>query len=245
MRRCCRGIAARRRFIARSSPASRRPASRSCASCKALDAGPMLATVRRPIGPDETSAEVERESRASWAQRCSSRPSTGWRAGPVDEEPQDDALATYAHRLTKEDGLIDWSQPAQRVHDLDSRPASVAACLFTFLDGRRLILLRSVGRRSEPVPTCARHHPRWPAATSLLWRPDRGAILVQRAPGRRQTADGGRATFLAGHPLSPGERFTSCSHDRAGARRRLRDPLGGVVGPRGSADGTRAGARPP
>ena len=28
---------------------------------KALDAGPMLATVRRPIGPDETSDEVERD----------------------------------------------------------------------------------------------------------------------------------------------------------------------------------------
>ena len=28
---------------------------------KALDAGPMLATARRPIGPDETSDEVERD----------------------------------------------------------------------------------------------------------------------------------------------------------------------------------------
>ena len=38
-----------------------------------------------------------------------------------------DRRRRYAPRLTKEDGLIDWTQPAARIHNLDARPASVAA----------------------------------------------------------------------------------------------------------------------
>ena len=44
---------------------------------KALDAGPMLADVRRPVGADETSEEVERDLPA-WALICSSLPSMPW-----------------------------------------------------------------------------------------------------------------------------------------------------------------------
>ena len=78
---------------------------------KALDAGPMLAAVRRPIGPDDTSDEVERDWRGS-ARRCSSTTLDRLAAGPVDGTPQDDATATYAPRLTKDDGIVDWTRAA-------------------------------------------------------------------------------------------------------------------------------------
>ena len=47
--------------------------------------------------------------------------------GPVTETAQDDATATYAHRLERRDGQIDWTRPARGDPQPDSRPASVAA----------------------------------------------------------------------------------------------------------------------
>src|SRR5207253_9914971 len=83
----------------------------------ALDAGPTLAVLRRPIGRDETSEEVERDLARLGAGLLVSVVDA-LAAGHVIEQPQDEARATYAHRLTKEDGLIDWSQPAARIHNL-------------------------------------------------------------------------------------------------------------------------------
>ena len=84
---------------------------------KALDAGPMLASVRRPILNHETSEDVEHdlsqlgaELLVSTLEECLD--------GPVRETPQADADATYASRLTKEDGLVNWSLTADAVHDL-------------------------------------------------------------------------------------------------------------------------------
>ena len=75
---------------------------------KALDAGPMLATARRPIGPDETSEDVERDlARIGAASLVSTSKRSSTAGSP--EMPQDDADATYAHRLTKDDGVIDWT----------------------------------------------------------------------------------------------------------------------------------------
>ena len=58
---------------------------------------------RRPIGPDETSDEVERDLARLGADLLVST-LDALAAGRVDETPQDDAPATYAHRLTKDDG---------------------------------------------------------------------------------------------------------------------------------------------
>jgi methionyl-tRNA formyltransferase len=84
---------------------------------KALDAGAMFASVKRPIGPDETSVDVERDLAELGA---------GLLADVVDrlanatatETPQDDALATYAPKITKEEGVVDWRLPAAQIHNL-------------------------------------------------------------------------------------------------------------------------------
>jgi methionyl-tRNA formyltransferase len=57
----------------------------------------------------------------------------------VVETPQIDAEATYAPRLTKEEGLIDWRRPAIEVHNhvRGMRPWPAA---FTFLNGHRLVI---------------------------------------------------------------------------------------------------------
>jgi methionyl-tRNA formyltransferase len=82
-----------------------------------LDAGPMLATAARPIGPDETSAEVERalaEAGATLLLDVVDRLA----GGELTETPQDDTQATYAPKILKSESPIDWSLPAARIHNL-------------------------------------------------------------------------------------------------------------------------------
>jgi methionyl-tRNA formyltransferase len=105
---------------------------------KSLDAGPMLAKVTRPIGPYESSDVVERDLAALGANLLVSL-LDDLHSGHVVETPQNDADATYAPRLTKEEGLIDWTRAALDVHNQvrGLRPWPTA---FTFLNGARLVV---------------------------------------------------------------------------------------------------------
>ncbi len=82
----------------------------------ALDAGPMLADASRPIGPDETSVDVERDLSEIGA-RALIQVVDQLSRGPVVETAQDDRLATYAPKLEKSESPIDWDRPAQEIHN--------------------------------------------------------------------------------------------------------------------------------
>ena len=82
-----------------------------------IDAGGMIAIARTPIDPDETAGELEAPPRARSGRRSSPRPSPHSKPAPIQILPQDKALVTKAPKLRKEDGLIDWSKPAQAVHN--------------------------------------------------------------------------------------------------------------------------------
>ena len=107
----------------------------------------MLAAVSRPIGPDETSEEVERDLAVLGA-RLLLETTDKIAAGLAVETPQDESAATYAPRLIKDDGAIDWTQPAQRVHDL-IRGLHPWPLAFSYLNGRRVILRRSAVVKAE------------------------------------------------------------------------------------------------
>ena len=64
--------------------------------------------------------------------------------------PQDEAEATYAHRLTKDDGLVDWTRPADAIHNL-IRGLHPWPHAFTFRHGQRLILHRARRRGDSDV----------------------------------------------------------------------------------------------
>ena len=81
-----------------------------------VDAGGMIAVQRTPIGPDETSGDVEGRLAAIGAPLVvdSVRRIAD---GTAEILPQDPAHATRAPKLRKEDGPIDWSRPAPAIHD--------------------------------------------------------------------------------------------------------------------------------
>jgi methionyl-tRNA formyltransferase len=68
--------------------------------------------------------------------------------GTAVETPQDDGAATYAHRLRKEEGLIDWRAAASSIHD-QVRGLQPWPMAWTSFDGRRLIVIRSRVARGE------------------------------------------------------------------------------------------------
>jgi methionyl-tRNA formyltransferase len=171
---------------------------------KALDAGPMMARLVRPIDINEPSDVVEADLAVRGADLLVAVVDA-LEAGGVVETPQDDALSTYAPRLTKEEGLLDFNRPALAVHNRirGLRPWPSA---YTFLDGRRLVIhqarLSDTTVSGPPPGTCITVE----ADRITVACGDGGAIdLLQLQPeGRRSMS---ARDYLAGHGVTAGQRF--------------------------------------
>ena len=171
---------------------------------KALDAGPMLSTATRPIAGEETSVDVEKDL-AQIGARLLVDAVDRLAAGTSREEPQNDSEATYAHRLTKDDSPIDWSRPARELHD-QIRGLHPWPHAETFLEGQRLIVLRSrLGPQSSDAP-----HGTIVAARGDDLQVATGDGLLQIAELQVEGRKPIRARdFLAGHPQLTGRRLAA------------------------------------
>lgn len=170
---------------------------------QALDAGPMLAAKERPISVDETSEDVERALAGLGASLLVTTLDR-LAEGDVHETPQDEALATYAPRVTREDAAIDWRRPAADLHN-QVRGLYPWPHAHSFLEGRRIILLRT---RPLDEPTSATPGTILEAdGDALVAATGRGrlAITYLQPEGRRAM---GARDFLAGHALAAGAVFT-------------------------------------
>ncbi|MFM5078334.1 methionyl-tRNA formyltransferase [Aeromonas caviae] len=76
-----------------------------------LDTGAMLRKVTCPIASDETSASLYNKL-AGLGPQALVDTLDAMAAGGTAAEPQDDALANYAEKLSKEEARIDWSMDA-------------------------------------------------------------------------------------------------------------------------------------
>jgi methionyl-tRNA formyltransferase len=81
-----------------------------------IDAGGIIAVARTPIGPDETAGALEARLAALGAPLVAEA-IAAIESGTARILPQEKARVTRAPKLHKEDGLIDWSKPAQAIHD--------------------------------------------------------------------------------------------------------------------------------
>ena len=172
---------------------------------KALDAGPMLAFARRPIDLDETSDDVERGLARIGADLLVLT-IDDLTTGRAHEVPQDEGRATYASRLTKEDGTVDWAWPAERLHNL-VRGLHPWPHAFTFLHGHRVILHRTAAPAAAPASAAP--------GTIVDARGDllsvatgAGTLRLIEVQFEGKRAMGIRA-FLAGHALAVGDRFAA------------------------------------
>jgi len=81
-----------------------------------LDTGDMLLKAETEIGPEENAVELGTRLAAMGAELLVET-LEGLRAGTIVAEKQDDAQATLAPLLKKEDGAIDWRLPAGAIHN--------------------------------------------------------------------------------------------------------------------------------
>jgi methionyl-tRNA formyltransferase len=79
-----------------------------------LDTGPVLATRRTPILPTDD-AQTLHDRLAQLGAELLAETIPGYVAGNILPQPQPAAGASYAAKIKKDDGRIDWSLPAKRI----------------------------------------------------------------------------------------------------------------------------------
>jgi methionyl-tRNA formyltransferase len=80
-----------------------------------LDTGAMLAKASLPIGQNTTAADLHDELKDLGAQLLQKN-LPGLEAQTIVAEAQDDSLATYADKLSKQEAAIDWNLAAAVIH---------------------------------------------------------------------------------------------------------------------------------
>jgi methionyl-tRNA formyltransferase len=175
-----------------------------------LDAGPVFSIARVPIPSDATSGDMETVLSALGAAHLI--PAVDALAdGRATETPQDHASATHAPKITKEEGVIDWNEPAERIHDRvrGLQPWPLAS---TTLKGLRLVLRATLPNLAPADDPLADHAP----SPGTVIATTGGEVIVAcglrtqlrileiQPEGRRSMSV---RDFLAGRSIPDGARF--------------------------------------
>ena len=181
-----------------------------------LDGGPIIARRTTPIGPDETTVDVELrlseigvEAVGEAVERLA--------ASHADEsigELQDPSQATKAPRLSKEDGAVDWSRTAQQIKNqvraFQPWPGTYSNIIRQGHEPARLIFDKVEVVQQPP------ELPREPALGEIVLV-ERDRLLVAAGEGllslERVQPAGKRAMpigdWLCGHAVTTDDRFES------------------------------------
>jgi methionyl-tRNA formyltransferase len=109
---------------------------------RALDSGPVYATVRTPIGPTETAGDLH-DRLATLAANLIDSHLLDVVSKTAQATPQDEARATYAPKIVKSSAAVDWRKSAleleRRVRAFNPWPVAEGS----MTDGRRLRIYRA------------------------------------------------------------------------------------------------------
>jgi methionyl-tRNA formyltransferase len=166
-----------------------------------MDTGDILSQRATPIDADETAAMLHDRLAAMGADLLAET-IPRFVAGSITARPQDNSAATYARKITKTDGRLDWSQPAS---DLRNRMRALTPWPGTFATwtefGRPKLLkvLRAQieSRQGEPGEVLQADK------TGLVVACGADALRIEQLQlegGRKMTA----AEFMAGHDIRAG-----------------------------------------
>ncbi len=171
-----------------------------------LDTGPIVESVRAPIGLRDTAGSLER-TLADAGAAAIVRALTRLAAGAVLESaPQPPEGATYAAKIGRADAEIDWALDAfaidRKVRALDPLPGA-----FT-VSGAEALKIWRLEPSSSPAAGAAPGSVVAAARDGIVVACGTGLVrIVELQPsGRRRMS---AAEFLAGHPLAPGDRLAA------------------------------------
>jgi methionyl-tRNA formyltransferase len=165
-----------------------------------LDTGDILLGRETPIGSEETAGDLSARLAPMGAELLVET-LAGLAAGTIQPVKQDDALASYAPILRKEDGLIDWNQTAREVYN-KVRGFGPWPGAYTWFRGQRLHVWSA--RLAEAAPRCtpgllAVHGRKLLACCGQGERLE--LLEVQLADRKRVAAE----AFVNGQRVEPGE----------------------------------------
>jgi methionyl-tRNA formyltransferase len=115
-----------------------------------LDTGPMLLKVSTPISTDDTGGSLH-DRLAKLGPPAVIQAIAGLDAGTLAGEVQDNDLATYAHKLNKDEARIDWTRPAVELERLVRAFFPWPICHST-LDGEALKVLAASVATEQGTP---------------------------------------------------------------------------------------------
>lgn len=157
-----------------------------------LDTGPILTQRAIPIAGDET-AQTLHDKLAELGGDLLIDTLPGYLSGEIVPQPQDDSRATFAPRLKKEEGRIDWTKSAVEIERM-VRAFTPWPGTFTSWNGRQLKILagRVLEGTAAPGVVVARDGSAAIGTGSGLFAPDRVQL-----EGKSATAI---EDFLRGYP---------------------------------------------
>jgi methionyl-tRNA formyltransferase len=174
-----------------------------------LDAGPILAVARTPIGPQETAGELE-ERLARLAIELVPVVIEQIATGTVQTLPQTETLVTRAPKLKKAMGAIDWTRSAAQV-DCHIRAMQPWPNPYTYLHiaGKPPLRVLVLAVRTTASDALDGMPPGTPLALDkqrLLVATGTGAIEILKIQpdGKRPMS---AAEFLRGRAIAVGDRF--------------------------------------
>lgn len=173
-----------------------------------LDTGPILSTRRTPIlATDDSRILHDRLAQLGAEMLLETIPN--YVAGKIQPQPQPATGSTYAAKIKKKDGQIDWNSSAQKIWNR-LRAFTPWPGAFTFLPAEPKSQLLKIWK-AEPLEKSG-------GAGEILAADKDGIVVgcgknalrileLQREGGKRLTAE----QFLIGHPLKPGQKFINAA----------------------------------
>ena len=113
-----------------------------------LDTGDMLKTASVPIGDTDDFACIHNRL-AEVGVKTLIETLPEWKEGKITPQQQDDSIATYAAKITKEDRKIDFYKTAVQIHN-QIRGLHPVPLAFTTLHGKNIKILQSTVIDSTP-----------------------------------------------------------------------------------------------
>jgi methionyl-tRNA formyltransferase len=168
-----------------------------------LDTGPILLRANTPILPDDTLSSLH-DRLAQIGADLLIKTLDALSRGDIRPVPQDHTAATYAPRLKKEDGHINWAGSSESIGRL-IRAMNPWPGAFSFCDGKRLKIYKATPIHqpvSAPPGTVIQGF-----ADELRVATGEGALNIeeiQEESGKRLPTK----TFLCGWKISPGAQLS-------------------------------------
>ena len=169
-----------------------------------LDTGPILSVRRTPILPADDS-QILHDRLAQLGAELLDETIPDYVTGKIQPQPQPAEGSTYAAKIKKEDGQIDWNQPAEKIWNR-LRAFTPWPGAFTFMPTEPKPQLLKIWKAKVVEKSGAAGMILSADKTGIIVGCRRGALCIlelQREGGKRVTA----GQFLAGFPLPAGAKL--------------------------------------